>query len=241
MGIAPDAVPVKPVYDLQINIPSAKRPAPQPPKALTPAEANKLFGVSLAVKMNFVPQMIISLALDQATLFVNHCRDKRISEFKKHNRLIKLCIEEYAARLKNSYGTAFTAYSEYVNRYFQLVQVDRFKMWCSIGNLVNKQIPEDKDRTGATHIAIIHNLIDYAEKYDRKMDKVIADKINAPVRRNQDEMLKLITAMCIDFEESWGFKLEPDPIVEANVLVLSNRATFLADSIIAEESNVSKR
>ena len=109
-------------------------------------------------------------------------------------------------------------------------------MWCSIGNVVNKQLSRDKDRDGATHIAIIHNLINYAEQYDRQMDKVIADKLKAPVRRKQDDMLKLIVAMCIEFEETWGFKIEPDPMVDANIGVLSNRASFLADAIIGEES-----
>jgi hypothetical protein len=42
--------------------------------------------------------------------------------------------------------------------------------------------------------------------------------------------------MCIEFEETWGFKIEPDPMVDANIGVLSNRASFLADAIIGEES-----
>ena len=233
MGIAPDAVPIRPAFDFGINI---LPKIPKTPKAISPKEANEMFGVSLAVKMNFIPQMIIAVALDQMTQFVNYCRDNRISEFKKHNRLIKLCVEEYTHRLKQSYGTAFQAYANYVDRYFKLVEIDRFKMWCSIGNVVNKQLSRDKDRDGATHIAIIHNLINYAEQYDRQMDKVIADKVKAPVRRKQDDMLKLIVAMCIEFEDTWGFKIEPDPMVDANIGVLSNRASFLADAIIGEES-----
>lgn len=240
MGIAIGEAPVRPALDLKIDIPINGNGMSRPPKAITPDEANRLFGVSQAVKMNFVPQMIVAVALDQASLFVNYCRDKRLSEFKKHNRLIKQCVEEYAAGLKESYGPAFSAYAEYVERYMQAVEVDRFKMWCSIGNVANRQLRGDVDRESATHIAIIHNLIDYAERYDRKMDKVIADKLHTPVRRRQDQRLRLITAMCIEFEETWGFRLEQDPIVDANMLVLANRAAMLADSIIGEESNVSK-
>lgn len=236
MGITPSAVPIRPALDFGIHIPPR---TPKPPKAISPEDANEMFGVSLAVKMNFIPQMLVALALDYATQFVNHCRDNRISEFKKHNRLIKLCIEEYTARLAKSYGNAFQAYTNYVERYFEYVSVDRFKMWCSIGNVVNRQIPKDRDRDSVTLVAIIHKLIDYAENYDRKMDKVIADKVKAPVSRKQDDMLKLIVAMCIEFEETWGFKLESDPIVDVNIGVLSNRASFLADAIIGEE-NVSK-
>lgn len=236
MGIAPNAMPIRPAFDLGIHIPSKR---PQAPKAISPEEANNMFGVSLAVKMNFIPQMLVALALDYAARFVNHCREKRISEFKKHNRLIKLCIEEHTARLAKSYGSAFQAYSNYVKRYFEYVDVDRFKMWCSIGNVVNRQIPKDRDHDGAKLIAIIHKLIDYAEDYDRKMDKMIAGKVKAPVSRKQDDMLKLIAAMCYEFEDTWGFKLEPDPIVDMNIRVLANRASNLADHIIGEE-NVSK-
>ena len=232
MGVALDAAPIRPALDYGINIPSM---TPQPPKSITHEEANEMFGVSMAVKMNFIPQMLVALALDYASQFVNHCREKRISEFKKHNRLIKLCVEEHTARLAKSYGKAFQAYTNYVERYFEYVSTDRFKMWCSIGNVVNCQIPKDRDRDGATLVAIIHKLIDYAENYDRKMDKVISDKVKAPVSRKKDDMLKLIVAMCLEFEETWGFKLKPDPIVDMNIGVLANRASYLADHIIGEE------
>lgn len=232
MGIAPDAVPISPALDFGIKIPPSN---PNPPKTISTEEAKEMFGVSLAVKMNFIPQMLVALALDYASQFVNHCRDKRIREFKKHNRLIKLCVEKHTASLAKSYGNAFQAYTKYVERYFEHVSADRFRMWCSIGNVVNRQIPKDRDRYGATLVAIIHKLIDHAEVYDRKMDKEIADKVKAPVSRKQDDMLKLIVAMCYEFEESWGFKLEPDPIVDMNIGVLVNRASTLADFIIREE------
>ena len=87
MGIAPDAVPILTAFDFGINI---LPKIPKTPKAISPKEANEMFGVSLAVKMNFIPQMIIAVALDQMTQFVNYCRDNRISEFKKHNRLINM-------------------------------------------------------------------------------------------------------------------------------------------------------
>lgn len=235
MGIAAGAVPVRPAIDFNFNVPPSVSAAVKPPAAITPSEATEMFGVSQAVKMNFVPQMIIALALDQAAQFVNLCRDRRISDFKKHNRVIRAAVEEYAAGLRKSYGPAFPAYNEYVRRYFDLVDIDRFKMWCSIGNIVNRQIADEKARELVIHIAIIHRLLDYAEEYDRKMDRLITQTMKMPVRRKQADALKIITAICIEFEETWGFKLEPDAMVDTNVLVLSNRATFLADSIIAEE------
>ena len=65
MGIAPDAVPIipAPADTFGINI---KNPQPQPQKALTSDECIKLFGAREAVLMNFIPQMLTALALEQA-------------------------------------------------------------------------------------------------------------------------------------------------------------------------------
>lgn len=235
MGLPANAFPVVPVVDFGITL--KPKEAKRPPKSISPAEAQELFGISESVKMNFVPQMLIAVALDEVAKFINHCREHRIREFKKHNRLIKVCVEEYTAELQKSYGAAFRAYASYVERYFQFVEVDRFKMWCSISNIVNRQLPQDSDREAATLIAIIHNLINYAEKWDSKMDKLIAAKLDVPVHRKQNQYLLLITAMCIEFEETWGFQIKPDAMIDMNMAVMANRASELADSIIGEESN----
>lgn len=215
--------------DLGVKIPS------RCPRRITADEANRMFGVSKAVKMNFVPQMLVALALDYDDQFVGHCRRNRIAEFKKHNRVIKTCIEKHNDNLAKSYGKNYMLYTEYVGRYFEYVKADRFKMWCSIGNVVYKQIPESRDQQGAILIAVIHKLISYAEAYDRKMDNEISDAMNAPVSRKRDGMLLIIIAMCCEFEETWGFEIKPDPIIDLNIEVLANRAACLVDMIIAEE------
>ncbi len=209
-------------------------------KEITSKEAQKLLGVSQSVKMNFIPQMLVAVALDQAMQFVRYCRKNGIQKFKKHNRLIRQCIDEYRPQLRKSYGKAFAAYSDYVARYFKYVEMDRLKMWFSIGNVANRQLTPDIDRDGAVHIAIVHGILKYAESYDRKMDRLLEEKLGTPIRRKRDDMLKLVVAMCIEFEESYGFQLKPDPIIDLCVSVMANKASALADEIIYEEANVSK-
>lgn len=233
MGLPENAFPAVPVVDFGIAF---KQNEPKrPPKLITPEEAQELFGISESVKMNFVPQMLIAVALDEVAGFINYCRERRISEFKKHNRLMKLCVEEYNVELQRSYGSAFSDYASYVERYFQSVEVDRFKMRCSISNIVNRQLPKEIDREAATFIAIIHNLISYAEMWDAKMDKLIAAKLAAPVRRKQNEYLRVITAMCVEFEETLLLQIKPDAMIDMNMAVMANRASALADAIIGEE------
>lgn len=226
-------LPSAPVLDFGLKL-SAKKP--KTPKELSQDEAISLFGVSRAVKMNFVPQMLIAIALDQTTQFVNYCRVNKIKQFRKHNRLIQECVEVYTRTLSESFGSEFQSYLYYVRRFFEYIEVDRFRMWCSIGNVVSRQLSDSSVHEGATHIAIIHNLLNYAEKYERKMDKLISDMVNGPVCRKQDSTLKLIIAMCIEFEEIWGLSIGHDTMVETNIKVISNRANCLADTIIAEEN-----
>lgn len=232
MGIAPVVMPVPPALDYGIDMPAKK---PQEEKGLTADEAIAMFGETLAVKMNFVPHMLIALALDYAMMFVRHCRTHKLSEFKKHNRLIRECVSEHKAKLAKSYGATYYVYNAYMERYFNYVAADRFKMWCSIGNIANREIADDRYREGAVLIAIIHKLINFAESYDCRMDKMIAEKAQTTVRRNQDETLLLITAMCYEFEDSYGFKLPPDPVIDMNISVLANNASRLAELIINEE------
>ena len=115
MGIAPDAVPIipSPAETFGINI---KKPQPQTQKALTSDECVKLFGAREAVLMNFIPQMLTALALEQAEAFIKYCRDNRLSEYKKHNREMRKCIDEYNFELRKSYGRAWYSYQNYLER-----------------------------------------------------------------------------------------------------------------------------
>lgn len=236
-GIAPMAMPL-PVADYGLHI---KREENNPIRSLSADEALKLFSPSEAVKMNYIPLMLAATALQQTTLFVNYCVKNRLSEFKKHTRVLKKCVESYTDDLGLSYGPAYRAYINYVNRYFDRIERDLQQMWFTVGNIANKEIPRDKNREIATHIAIIHNLLNYTETLDCKTDKIITEKLNEPVHRRQDRWLQLITAMCVAIEDDYGLRLSEDPLIERCIQVLANRASFLVDDIICEEDNVSKR
>ena len=237
MGVSLPNMPVFPAPSSGLLV---QNPAHVPPRVLNAGEAYDLFGASLAVKMNFVPQMLVAVAMDQLTQFVNFCINHRLSDLKKHSRVLKACIDNYTKGLKRDYGDKYNDYVSYVERYFDYVSVNRTIMWFSIRNLVNKTIPDALHQEAATHIAIIHNLLRYSEEWNRSMDKVIADKLKAPVKRAPEAVLIIIDAKCIEFEETWKCAIDPEGTIVTNVKVLSNRASELADAII-DEQNVSKR
>jgi hypothetical protein len=236
-GIELPTMPLPPVADYGLNVrPEEKKKE----RAFDCVEALKLFTPSEAVKMNYIPQMLIAVALQQTTLFVNYCAEHKISDFKKHTRVMRHSVTEYAQGLKVAYGPAYAAYTNYVSRYFERVSIDTQKMWFTIGNLAHKQIANANNRDIATHLAIIHYLLDFAEEFDSKMDKVIAEKMQGPVHRKQNPMLQLITAMCMAIEDDFGCKIVRDNDVDICIRVLANRAGYLADEIIGDEANVSK-
>lgn len=209
---------------------------PKKQRELSSGEARVMFGDSLAVKMNFIPQMMIAFALDEAGKFVNNCRYRQITEFKKHTRAIQACIEEYTRQLRDFYGEfAFEGYIGYVSDYFDYVWDDRLRMRMDIENIVNRCIGKNRNSDSVAKIAIVHNILDYVENYEKRMDKVIADKTNQPVHWQQNPLLQIIIAMCIEFEEEYGYKIDHDPTIDAWMKLLANRASVLADRIIERE------
>jgi hypothetical protein len=236
-GIALPTMPLQPVADYGVRV---KTHTPRKERSFDCIEALKLFTPSEAVKMNYIPQMLIALALEQTTTFINYCVGHKISDLKKYTRVLRECVEEYAKGLRDSYFDAWNAYVNYVNIFTSRVEIDMVKTWFTIGNVANKKISDSKWRDTATHITIIRELLDYAERFDKKMDKVIAEKMKEPVRRKQDKMLQAITIICIALEEEYGLRLTPDSDVNLCIGVLANKASLLADEIIHEELNVSK-
>lgn len=228
----------EPAVDFGVRIP---RKTPQAPRPLTPDDAFERFGVAETIKMNFIPQMLTALAIEQTERFLKHCAASRITEFKKHSRLLRACLKVYEEHLKQCYRQSYPLYLRYVKRFFEYTRNDYLKMWFSIGNVVCRQIPRSVDRDAATHIAIIHNLIDFSESYEQRIDRIVNEKFATPVYRKQDAVLTIIAALCIEFEESYQYKLKEDIIITNNVNLFANRARQLASQIIDEELDVNKR
>lgn len=211
----------------------AKSGNANPVKTMTTKQALHLFGRSEFVKMNFVPQMMTALVMKELQEFIDHCRKRRISEFKKHTRFLKFCIEGYAQETKDLLGPdGYRGYESFVAQYLEYIAVDRVRMLYSIGNVVSKQLPRHVDRDAATRIAIIHNLLLYIEKMEQKTDLKISETLDRPIAHRRNKMLLGIEVMCMEFEDTHGFKIEFDEMVEMNMRVMANRATTLADKML---------
>lgn len=232
MGIAPDAVPIRPAFDFGLNI---HKPEKKTPKALSSDECIKLFGVREAVSMNFIPQMLTALALEQAEAFINYCRDHRLSEYKKHNREMRKCIDQYNRQLRESYGRAWYSYQNYLERLRNTVELDLFKCWCVFTNEASRQYVGREHKEIPARVCFIRMLLTFVEDFDQQMDKLIADRIKAPCRRQQDPQLFLISLLCIDIAETFSHKMKINDNMALCVKVLANRCRQVASEIITEE------
>lgn len=234
MGIALDAVPIIPAptdtFGIHIN-----RPQPQTQKALTSDECIKLFGAREAVLMNFIPQMLTALALEQAEAYIKYCRDNRLSEYKRHNREMRKCIDEYNHELRNSYGRAWYSYQNYLERLRQSVELDLFKCWCTFTNEAARQYVGHPHKEIPARVALVRMMLTFVEDFDKNMDKVIAERINKPCSRKQDQYCFLISVLCIDIAESFGHTMKITDTMALCVKVLANRCRGIVDVIMAEE------
>lgn len=236
MGIAPDAVSIipTPAETFGINI---KKPQPQTQKALTSDECIKLFGAREAVLMNFIPQMLTALALEQAEAYIKYCRDNRLSEYKRHNREMRKCIDEYNFELRKSYCRSWSAYQMYLERLRQTVELDLFKCWCTFTNEAARQYVGHPHTEIPARVALVRMILTFVEDFDKNMDKVIADRINKPCCRKQGPYCFLVSVLCMDIVETFGHKMEITDAMTLCVKVLANRCHSVVDAIMAEEDS----
>ncbi len=234
MGIAPDAKPIMPIFSTGVNIPKTEKKLP-PQRGLTSEECIKMFGTQEAVEMNFIPQMLTALALEQAEKFVNYCRDNRLSEYKRHNREMRKCIEEYNRELKISYGRAWISYQTYLNRLRETVQTDLFKAWCTFTNEASRQYVGRPHKDIPALVTFTRMILTFVEDFDQNVDKMIASRFNMPCHRKQDPWTFLISVLCLDIAETFSHKMEITDTMALCVKILVQRCRTVVREIIAEE------
>jgi len=238
MGIVPDAVLISKLPDFGINI---KRQNKEPPKSLSSDECIKLFGAREAVLMNFIPQMLTAIALEQAEGFIKYCRDNRLSEYKRHNREMRKCIDEYNYGLRKSYGRSWYAYQNYLERLRKTIEFDLFQSWCTFTNEAARQYVGHPHKEIPARVAFVRMMLTFVEDFDKNMDKVIAERINAPCSRKQDPYCFLISVICMDIAETFGQQMKITDNMTLCVKVLANRCHSVVDAIMAEEDTVANQ
>lgn len=211
-------------------------PKPKPlPKGLSPQECQRLFGVRDAVLMNFIPQMLTALALDEIEWYMEYCRDNRLEDFKRHNRQLRKCIDQYDRDLRRSYGRAWFFYEAYLKRLRAAVNVDIFQSRCVFFNEASRQYVGHVHNEIPAQVTFARLILMFVEDYEKNMDRLIASKLEMPCHRHQDPYLLLISVLCLDVAETFRFQMRVTEEMRICVKVLTNRCRSVAEGIMVDE------
>lgn len=194
-----------------------------------------MFGTHEAVEMNFIPQMLTALALEHAEKFVNYCRDNRLSEYKRHNREIRKCIEKYNRDLRQSYGRAWHSYVTYLNRLRATVEKDLFKAWCTFTNEASRQYVGRPHKDIPALVTFTRMILSFVEDFDQNVDRLIASRLNVPCRRKQDPWIFSVYVLCLDIAEKFSHEMEITETMSLCIKILVQRCRTVVREIIAEE------
>lgn len=193
------------------------------------------FGIEESVVMNFVPQMLTSLALEQAMELVNYCRDNRLGEYKRHTREIRNCFEEYNRELAKNYGRSWKAYQYYMKQLHETVDVDLFKCWCTFTNEAARQYIGHPHKEIPARIAMVRMMLNFVDEYNKNVDKMISERMKTHIKSRRDPYCLMIQLLCTDIAETFGQEMEITENMNICVKVLANRCHSVSLSIVAEE------
>ncbi len=235
LGIASDAVPIPSAPTDNFGIEFRQEKLRQS-ESLTAQECIDLFGTREAVLMNFIPQMLTAIALEQAEDFIKYCADNKITAYKRHNREMRRCITEYNYELQRSYGRhAWKSYETYLNRFRDMIRIDLFQCWCTYTNEASRQFIGHPHKDIPARVAFVRMLLTFVEDFERNMDKLIGERLQMPCSRKREPYSYLVSVLCMDIAETFGYKMQITENMALCVKVLVNRCRSIVDDIMADE------
>ncbi len=117
----------------------------------------------------------------------------------------------------------------------ETVEIDIFKCYCTFLNEAERQYVGKKHNEVPVRVALVHMMFTFVEDFDKNMDKVIAVRMNKPCYRKQEPYCFLISVLCMDIAETFGYKMKLTDTMMRCIKVLANRCYSVADAIIADE------
>ena len=204
-------------------------------QAFSAEECAKLFGERDAVRMNYIPQMVTALMLDQATKLANYAWRNKVSETKPNMRMIRRAVEGYTDALKKAYGEdAYSSYCHYAARFGQEMETTMWLVELQAHELRLNQLPNVKHGEIAERALIIHMLITFCQHHDNQVDEEIENRTGRKTNAVKDAFRYAIWAACIDIAKK-GWRIDADEKMATWVKVIANKAYLSVDKIFDEE------
>lgn len=208
---------------------------------LTQTEARGKIGSVEAVTLNFIPQMLTSIAMEQATELADYTRDHRMSEHKALSRLLRECVKEYDHDTRRTYGAAYGAHVAYLARLKETTQILLFQCWCTYTNEASRQHPKYQHKDIPARLAFIRMLLLFVEIFDTKTDRILSEKLGRTIKHHASPWVTELSALCIATAIEYDIALGITPAMKVCIQAVAQNARKMAKSIMADEANVSKR
>lgn len=223
----------------KVDIPKPRHETQQRGVLDTPQQVRSKIGEALSLRANFTPQMLTALAMRLADELVGHCRSRRIRQVQQQQRMMMLAIDRYDRALMRYYGEAAAkAYAHYFCRFMAEVATDIALLRLKLSELAANQLPQIEDREPAILTTAICGIACYVDWYDAEMDRRISERLGRQVRCRPNRCLDVVKALCVTIADTLHCRISPDRqgAVSAFLNVLGNRATLLAESMMADEA-----
>lgn len=227
-GMSANPIFVKPMIDTGIHF---KKREPMRERDLSTEEFLNMFDKADSLKMAYVPHFITQCVIYYLDLLVEYARDCRLSNFKKHTRLLRQMKEEYLAALRHEMPPhVFEKFLAQRDEYLASCGANLSLLYFTFGNQILKKYGRIDHEALYCYANIITAFINYVEDFDRDVNKRIEKKLGMPCRNHGDARLTAIKTVCNDIIKP--YPLEKNNDTELCVGVMANKAVIMINNML---------
>lgn len=211
-----------------LHIPVKRKPSRE--RELSPEEFLSLFSKKEALKVAYIPHYLTICAINYLDQLIGYARTNRLSDYKRHTRMLKAMREEYFDSLRREMSEkVYQSFLDLRFDYLESCGANLNLMYFTISNQMLKKYDRIKHDTFYILANIILFFIKGVEDFDRKCNQMIAERIGEPCRNHGDARLIAIKKVCQDIVKD--YPLESDAQVETCIKVMANKAVEMIDKM----------
>lgn len=226
-GIKPNPLNIRPT-NFGIEMPKHK---PMQERDLSTEELLNLFDRKESLTLAYIPHFITQCVIYYLDLLVDYARANRLSEYKKHTRMLKNVREEYFMALRHEMPPhVYQRFLEQRDEYLNLCGANLQLMYFTFGNELSKKYGRQNHEAMLCYANIMVAFVEYVEDFDRKVNAKIAEKMGMPCRNHGDARLTAIKTICKDILHDYPIPKNND--TELCVNVMANKAKAMINNML---------
>lgn len=179
-----------------------------------------MFEVGESLEMAYIPHFVTQCIMHYIDHFADFCRDWRISEYKKHSRILRAVKTEYMQALRKEmpakiYQKFLDQREDYLSsceRYFTL-------MYFTFANELCRKYLHIENETPICYANIMLALIHYLFEFDKHVNAKITERTGRPCVNRHDYRLDAIADVCNDVIRAYPLEESQDTVICINTLV----------------------